>query len=442
MSRPPDPVLTLPHDAALERELVGSILVRAEAMDEVVPILPTPSAFCHAGCGKVYETALRLYRDGQPVTLVSVGHALHAGGGIVDLGPTAGLAHDFLAGLARDAATPWHAAYFARKVKALETARSMIFLGRQMAEDAQKLAGEPDELRADYERRLFELGEAATHDQPKGNAEVMSRVYDRLEAYEKGERVGIDTGFVDLDAVLNGLRDGELIVLAGRPGMGKSKLAGNVVVNIAKAGVPAALFNLEMSNEEVAERFACAESRVDHFALRNGKVDGDARRRVAVAVGQLRELPIFWHDRPSLRPSELLSHLRRLKRKHGIGLAVVDHLLLMGNDQRHHSQNDRIGEISRMLKLTAKEVRLPVIALCQMNRGIDSRHDDMPRLSDLRDSGNIEQDADTVLFLHKKRGEQGASVQLVVAKQRNGPTTILHLYDDAKSYRFSNYAGE
>lgn len=436
MSKPPN-ILEPPNDKNLERDVLGAVMVHPEAMDEVLPILPTARSFYQDAHQRIYTAILELYQGGQPVTLTSVSHALLNADAVKDIGGYA-----YLAELVNCASTPWNATIYAKKVRSLETARALIYIGRRMADDAQKLRAEPDKLRAEFEQALFEIGVSNQQDHPKTMAEVMNSVLDRIDTYSRREKVGIETRFIDLDGVLGGLRPQELTVLAGRPGMGKSKLAGNIAVNVAKDGHPVATFHLEMSNEEVAERFACAESRVDHFALRNGKTDQDTQRRIMVAASEMRTLPIFWYDRTNLRPSELLSHLRRLKRKHGIELAIVDHLGLMDTDNPWRSPAERIGEISRMLKLIAKEARVHVLALCQMNRGIDSRHDDMPRLSDLRDSGTIEQDADTVLFLHRKRGEQLPTYDLYVAKQRNGPTTILHLYDDAKAYRFLNHAGE
>lgn len=436
MSQLPDPALIPPHDAELERAVLASVFEAPEAFDELQTSLAGPEAFHTALCRTIYGVLCRLNAAGKPLDLASVAREIDGQAG--DLGGWGALG-DLTTYAVRPATVPFHA----QQLRKLHLARQMAHFAETLTADVRGKF-DPDELRAWAERELFGMGEASLASRPKTCGEVMGKVLDRLEAYSKQQKVGLETKFVDLDGVLGGLREQELIILAGRPGMGKSKLAGNIALSLAKRGHPVVLFNLEMSNEEMGERFACAEARVDHFALRNGKVDDAARERVTKAAVAIQHYPLFWFDRPSLRPSELLSHLRRLKRRESIELTVVDHLLLLGNDQKHHSQNDRVGEISRMLKLAAKDVKIPVLALCQMNRGIESRHDDEPRLSDLRDSGNIEQDADTVLFLHKKRNAQVSdnTVDLVVAKQRNGPTTRLHLYDDAKSFRFTNYAGE
>jgi replicative DNA helicase len=434
MSRPPDLAAVPPHDANLERAVLGAVFENPGAFDELQTLLPGEDAFHNPLCRAAYAILKRRSAAGEPLDLPGVARELD--GRQDELGGWGALAE-----LVRFSCIPASLAYHAGQLRKLALARRLGYFAEQLAADVRAQA-DPDDLRAAAEKTLFTLGETATASKPKPCHEVMFAVMDRVDAYGRGERVGLETGFVDLDAVVGGFRPGEFIVLAGRPGMGKSKLAGNIAVNVAQRGQAVALFNLEMSNEEVAERFACAEARVDHFMLRNGRVDQDARDRVQRAAVALQGLPMLWFDRPSLKPSELLSHLRQLKRQHDLQLAVVDHLLLMGNDQKHSSQNDRVGEISRMLKLCAKEVGVPVLGLCQMNRGIESRTEDMPRLSDLRDSGNIEQDADTVLFLHKPRGDDVTPAhKLVVAKQRNGPTTLLHLHDDAKCYRFTNYAG-
>ena len=216
------------------------------------------------------------------------------------------------------------------------------------------------------------------------------------------------------------------------------------MTNLAQDGKAVLLFNLEMSNRETGLRIACAIANVDHYRLTHSLLTDGEKTRLNDACIQLGSLPIHWLDKPSLKPLELRSTLRRMKRRHGIELAVVDHILLMQPDAKNHrTRNDEVGEISRMVKLAAKESGVAILGLTQMNRAIEGRGDDPPRLSDLRDSGNIEQDADSVMFLHRKPHGEGeprpTTVDIYIAKQRNGPQGKATLFDRENCFRFENF---
>lgn len=430
-----------PHDLDLERNVLAAVFDNPETFDELRTILPGQNAFYGHLHRVIFGILSDLSAAGKPLDLPAVSTIIHDRGWQDELGPEGwGVLTEFCGAGISAAAVPYHA----QQLRKLYVARSLLALGSQMAGDVLRRRMDPDDLRAEFERQLFSLGESAVALKPKNSASVMNAVLDRLDAYSRRERVGLETGFIDIDNALGGMRPSELVILAGRPGQGKSMLAVNIATHLSTLDppVPVYLFNLEMSNEEVAERVVCAESGVDHFALRTGRLGKEQEEKALRAAMTLRSMPVLWQDRPSMKPSELLSCLRREKRKQGVKLAIVDHLLLMGNDQQHRTQNDRVGEVSRMLKLAAKEVGIPILALCQMNRGIDGRSDEMPRLSDLRDSGNIEQDADTVMFLHRQSSEQEENVStLFIAKQRNGPTAMIRLVANKKSFRFHNYAG-
>jgi replicative DNA helicase len=425
-----------PHDKDLERSVLAAVFDSPEAFDDLRSALPGPDAFYDFLHRTVFTSLCELAAEGKPLDLAAVSTNLHAKGLAEDVGGWGKLT-ELCGSPIRPAAIPEHA----DQLRKLHLARQLGYLGQHYASEAWNRKADPDELRAQFEKELFELGTSGSALKPKEMAEIMASVMDRIDAYSRGEKIGIPTGFIDVDNMIGGMAPGELIILAGRPGQGKSMLAVNIVTNLLENEVPSYLFNLEMGNEEVGERMVCAIASIDHFALRTGRLPADERDKALKVAMNLQSAPVVWQDRPTLKPSELLSALRLEKRKKGIKLAVVDHLLLMGNDEKYNTENDRVGEISRMLKLAAKDVGITVLALCQMNRAIDRRADEMPRLSDLRDSGNIEADADVVMFLHKQSSEPDGVSTLFIAKQRNGPTAMIRLVSNKKSFRFHNYAG-
>lgn len=429
----------MPQNIELEKCLVSSVMQDEDVLADVIEIVPDSEMLFHAGAREIYRAVLEMNAKGEARDLQLITQYLYINGRIKDAGGMEGVAEIFAC-----SPTKVHARYYAVKVRDTWMLRRLIYLGTDLARNASEFAGDANDIRADHEREIFALGDVGHESKVESSAQISHQVMDLIDAYGRNEKLGISFGFIDVDNIFCGMEPKSVTVLAGRPGGGKSKLAGNVIVNAAQNGVPVMLYSLEMTNREIGLRIACSLSSIDHFRLVHNQLTPKERIRLNDACNELGKLPIHWQDTPGMRPSELLASLRRMKRKHNIQLAVIDHMLLMQPDNRsHRSRNDEVGEISRMLKLAAKEVDIPILALCQMNRSVEGRSDDTPRLSDLRDSGNIEQDADNVIFLHRKAVGDGLSqpdtVDLHIAKQRNGPQGKVTLLDRANCYRFENW---
>jgi replicative DNA helicase len=273
----------------------------------------------------------------------------------------------------------------------------------------------------------------------------LMELYDNtLERRERGGgMVGTSTGYMDLDKMLDGLQRGDLITLAGRPGMGKSALANNIAVNVAKLGKVVGIFNLEMSNEQILQRMVAGETGVSLRNIRRGELSADEWKLFGEATGRLSNMKIFIDDTPGLRPSQLRARCRRIYAEHGLDLIVIDYLGLMEGDGNYQNQTALISYISRQLKLLAKELHTPVLALSQLSRAVEQRADKHPVLSDLRDSGSIEQDSDAVIFIYRddyynELSDRPNIVDVDIAKQRNGPTGIVNLYWKQAATLFRN----
>lgn len=427
----------LPKNVELEQTLVSQAMQSREAFGEASEIVPHEDRFSHAGCRTIWRALRELNAKGEPWDLPLLAAYLGRTHQLADAGGYAAITDIFSKSL-----TTTQAAHYAVKVNDLWQLRAMVLIGQDMARDAAEMSGgTAEEIRAKYEQQLFGLAENGLTAKAITSKELSEEVEERMQRIMNGEKAGFATGFIDIDNVFNGMTPKSVTLLAGRPGGGKTKLAVNVAQYLAEQGTRIAFYSLEMANVELGLRVATAISGIDSHLMLHNRLTREQWQSMLAANSVLAKYPIYWQDKPGLRPTELIASLRRMKRRHGIQLAIVDHILLMQPDQRMgRSRNDEVGDISRMVKLAAKEIDIPILALCQMNRGIEGRND-APRLSDLRDSGNLEQDADNVIFLHKPKEEaQGDIVDIYIAKQRNGPTGKCSLFDRKGVFRFENAA--
>jgi len=426
------PSVELPVSDQFERCMVSCALQDKDALAEVMGVIPLADMLYHPLPKMAYNAAIELNLQGKGIDLVLLEDYLKRTGNEVE--------HEALSSLFHAMKTFDNVLDYANLVLEEWMTRQMGQIGVELTEESLSTVS-PKETLSNYEQRLGRLSEAGDDGKPQTSKQVSDDVAELVKGYRSGSGFGIGFGIPSVDKVFYGMAPSSVTILAGRPGGGKSKLAGNVLANLAKGGMPIMVYNLEMTNKKVGLRIACSLAEVNHYQLVNRYITDEQNDRLNDAIDFMATLPIHWQDKPGLKPMELRASLRRMKRKHGIQLAVIDHVLLMQTDKStsHRTRNDEVGEVSRMVKLCAKETEIPILALCQMNRGIENRND-CPRLSDLRDSGNIEQDADNVLFLHKPKGEDDQNsnniVELHIAKQREGPQGVVDLLDRREIYRF------
>ncbi|MEW6031917.1 MAG: replicative DNA helicase [Bacillota bacterium] len=463
-----------PHNTEAEQSVLGSILLDREAVAAAIELL-SPEDFYQDVHQIIYRTVVKLYDENRIVDVVTLGEALRQQGELERVG---GLT--YLTTLARTVPTAANVRHYAEIVEAKATLRNLISTGTKIVGKAYEASEDPKVLLDQAEQMIFDIAQRGLKRPYNILKHLLVKAYERLERiYDTGARVtGVPTGFQDLDDLTSGLQPSDLVILAGRPSQGKTTFAINIAQNVAvrhKIGV--GLFSLEMSAEQLAIRFMASEGGLNSMRLRAGKLKGNDFDLLSKAMGVLAEAPIFVDDSPSLSALELRARARRMKRDHNVGLVIVDYLQLMRGNWRTENRQQEIAEISRALKALARELEVPVLALSQLSRAVETRPDRRPQLSDLRESGAIEQDADVVSFIHVppdnsksrdrfgrefkitreegsdvrrldiRRGGRSASYELtdefnlaeiIIAKQRNGPTGSFYLFFSKDVGRFGN----
>ena len=430
-----------PNSAEAEQSVIGSMLMDRDAIVEVADIL-VKEDFFYSQYGMLFEAMVNLYNEGKPVDLLTVSEKLKAMGA-----PEAVSNMEYIGDILAVVPTSSHAKQYAKIVQDKSTLRKLIKFSEKMTE--QCYAGRTDvtDLLEESEKGLFDII------QKRGGGEefvpfpeIMLRVMNTIEESERrGSKVtGVPTGFVDLDEKLSGMHGSELILIAARPAMGKTAFALNIAQNAAmKANVPCAIFSLEMSMEQLATRMLAMDSMVDSQAIRTGQLVDSDWEKIMESTYRVGSLPMFIVDTPGITIAELRSRCRKLKQTQDIGLIIIDYLQLMNGSGRSESRQQEISEISRSLKKLARELDVPVIALSQLNRAVDSREDHKPVMSDLRESGAIEQDADVIMFIYRddyynKESTKPGIADIIVAKQRNGSTGPVELVWLGKYTKFAN----
>ena len=420
-----------PHSIEAEQSVLGGLLLESQAWDLVSDRL-VDEDFYRQDHRLIYQAIRRVYDQGRPCDLITVAESLEQS---EELDRAGGMA--YLGLLAGGVASAVNIAAYADIVRERAIARHLIDVGSHIAESGFHPQGRPiAELLDEAEARVFEIAERGARAR-SGFASIkdlLPTVVERLDAlYRSGVAMtGVSTGFTDLDRMTSGMHPAEMIIVAGRPSMGKTSFAMNMVESVAiRARQPVAVFSMEMPAEQLALRMISSLGRVDAHRVRTGQLHDDDWPRVTSAVTLLGESGIFIDDTPSLSPLDLRARARRLKRQHGLGLIVVDYLQLMQVPGARDNRVLEISEISRSLKALAKELSVPVIALSQLNRSLETRPNKRPVMSDLRESGAIEQDADVILFIYRDEvytedGADKGKAEIIIAKQRNGP--IGHLF--------------
>jgi replicative DNA helicase len=435
-----------PQHIEAEESLLSAILVDNTALLEVVETL-TPSDFYRTAHQKIFAAMSDLFERGEPVDVVTLNNSLKEKGQLEVVGGPA-----YLARLLDAVPLAVNAQHYARIVHDKAVLRRLIEKANAITKRCFQEQGGADDIIDFAEASIFEVTEKKARQAFYPLSKLIDSNIDFLEEKQKNKSLvtGVPTGFSHIDNLTSGLQNSDLIILAARPSMGKTALALNIARNAAvDAGVPVAIFSLEMSKEQLSLRLLCAEARIDSSRLRSGFFSMEDWERLTDAAGVLSAAPIFIDDSPSLSAMEVRAKARRLKMDKNIGLIIIDYLQLMQARGSAERRDLEISEISRSLKALAKEINLPVVALSQLNRMLEQRNDRRPRLSDLRESGALEQDADVVAFIYRdevynkeENNPHKGTAEIILAKQRNGPIGEVRLTFLSVYTRFENMAPE
>ncbi len=437
-----------PQAVELEQAVLGALLIHPESLDLVVNKL-RPKDFYKRAHQLIYEAIIDLYKKADPIDLLTVSEQLLKMGQLENVGGRVKVVE-----LSEQVATAANCEYHAQIVREKAILRRLIDAAENVLKESYDVAAEPHEMLDRTEQAIFEISEFHDRRDIEQLKDLLPGTFDIIEELQKagGRFRGIPTGFTELDDKLSGLHNGDLIVIAGRPSMGKTAFALNIAEHIAiREKKPAALFSLEMSKEQLVFRLLCSAARVDSHALRTGRLKSSEWPRLSAACGPLDESEIWIDDTPSMSILELRGTARQLKRRNNIGLVIVDYLQMMQGPANAESRQQEISAISHGLKALAKELEIPVLALSQLSRAPEQRGGDRrPQLADLRESGAIEQDADVVMFIYRperydiKKDKDGRSVEniaeVIISKQRNGPTGVVRLMFNKEYVRFENMA--
>jgi replicative DNA helicase len=431
-----------PQNLDAERCVLGSMLRDNEVIDVVTQILSAESFYLDAH-RKIFQAISDLHnRGGQPVDLVLLDEELRKRGQLEDVGNVI-----YIAELWDAAPTAANAEYYAKIVRDKGIVRSLIHAGTEILRDAYEQSQPAEELLEDAERKILDVAQMGIAGQTITLEQAITETYRRIDDRATGKQKagGLPTGFVDLNEITAGLHDSELIIIAARPSVGKTAFSLGIVRNvIVDEREPVFFVSLEQSRIELAERLLCAQARVDSHRMRKGTLSSDDMDRLIDAGGVLRNAKLFIDDSPVQSMLRIAANARRLKLRQGIKLVVVDYLQLIEPDNRRDPRQEQVAQISRRLKALAKELQIPVLALAQVNRASEDRQDHRPRLADLRESGSIEADADTVMLLHRpdryEPGQHEGIVEVIIAKQRNGPTGEITLAYLKQYMRYEDYA--
>lgn len=431
-----------PHSREAEESVIGAVLLSEDAVNEVMDRIH-PEDFYIPAHQAIFESIRELFDSSQAIDAVTVSHALQRKGELDKIGGV-----QYLTRLVDIVPSTSNVAYYAGIVEEHAKRRDLIRAGASVTEYAFDIDDEISAVLDRAEQAVLGVAERRASQTLLEVGPLFQGVLEQIELLEQqgNDVTGLATGFVDLDRILAGLQPANLVIIAGRPAMGKSSLALNIATNAAVAGQPVAIFSLEMSKEEIVQRILSSVGKVDSTKLRSGQL-GPLWQRVVDAAGRMYKAPIFIDDSPVVTVTDIRAKCRRLKRKKGLGLIVVDYLQLMeshGDNRRYENRQQEIAQISRNLKNLARELEVPIVAASQLNRSLESREDKRPRLADLRESGSLEQDADVVMFVyrheyyHPEDQDKKGIAEVIVAKQRAGSTGTVEMTFQGEFTRFAN----
>lgn len=444
----------LPYNFEAEVNLLGSIMLMPDVCDDIVNIVRAEDFF-DVSHRTLFTHLMDMHNAGNKIDLTLLRERLVAHDDFETVGGAAGLAQIFTS-----VPTPAHAVYYANIIREKAILRNVIETCSEVISHAYTPAEKSEAVLNSAEQRIFAIRESRQSNSLAKLDEVLSVAIERLEKRSRGEALAgtVETGFTDLDKLTGGLHASELVILAARPSMGKTAFAMNIAENVVtRARKPVLFVSLEMAAVELTERMMCSHGRVNGHRLRNGTLDSSERQRLVRVAGELAQAPLFIDDSPTRNVSEIAGAARRILRSQGeLGLVVIDYLQLIQPDNSDDSRQEQVAKIARRLKGLARELKVPILCLSQLNRQTEDSRDHRPRLSHLRESGAIEQDADVVMFVHRpeyytRNEEDGENnrgeAMIIVGKQRNGPTddvplTFLHdfaRFEDRAADRYEDF---
>ncbi|WP_153143347.1 MULTISPECIES: replicative DNA helicase [Nesterenkonia] len=433
---------TPPQDMVAEQSVLGGMMLSKDAVADVVEVLKGHD-FYRPAHELIYDAIVDLYGRGEPADVVTISDHLTKRQELQRAGGPA-----YLHNLAQSVPTAANAAFYGEIVRERAILRRLVEAGTKIAQLGHTADGEVESIVDEAQAEIYNVAENRQSEDYVALSEVLVPTIDEIEtnANHDGGLTGIPTGFRDLDDLTHGFHGGQMIIVAARPAMGKSTLA----LDFARAaavtnGMTAAFFSLEMGRNEIAMRLLSAEAKIQFQDLRKGDIRDDDWDKMSLAVDKLNEVPLFIDDSPNMSLMEIRAKCRRLKQKNNLKVIVLDYLQLLSSGKRVESRQQEVSEFSRTLKLLAKELDVPIVALSQLNRGSEQRTDKRPQVSDLRESGSIEQDADMVLLLHReevydKESPRAGEADIIVAKNRNGPTKDIVVAFQGHYARFQDMA--
>ncbi|OPX82966.1 MAG: Replicative DNA helicase [Pelotomaculum sp. PtaB.Bin013] len=418
-----------PQNIDAEQSVLGAILLDREAVYKAMKLVQ-PDDFYREDHRLIYEAMLALNENSRPVDLITVSEQLRQQGNLEKSGGVA-----YIASLAEMAPIAANVEYYARIVEEKSLLRTLIQLSTRIAGMGYDESEEPEKLIAEAERMIMELGSKRVTGAFFSIKDILLDTLTHMEfLYNNRDSItGVPTSFSDLDKICHGLQPSDLVILAGRPSMGKTSLGMCIGYSAAlKHNVPAAIFSLEMSKEQLVQRILCAEAKIDQQRLRNGSLEEGDWQALHDVAGKLAKAPIFIDDTPAITIRQIRAKARQLQVEKGLGLIIIDYLQLMQGTRRSENRQQEIADISRALKGLAKELNVPVLALAQLSRAVEQRQDKRPIMSDLRESGALEQDADLVMFIYRDEyynpdSEKKGIAEIIISKHRNGPVGTVEL---------------
>ncbi len=428
-----------PHNIEAEQSILGALLIDRDALSEVSGKLK-PYVFYLEKHKEIYEAIVSLYEESLPVDIVTVSDMLSKRGTLDKVGNM-----DYIAQLASSVVTTANVSHYVSIIQDKALLRDLINSSGKIVDLGYQATMEGVEVLNEAEKSVFDISQGLNRTGLEHINTLLDTTFSQLEelCVNKGDLTGVPSGFVDLDRKTSGFQKSDLVLVAARPAMGKTSFVLNVAVNAALRGFPVAVFSLEMSRIQLVNRILALESMVELEKMRTGRLDTEDWQKIGYSLGPLSKSPIYIDDNASTNTMEMMSKLRKLKLERGLGLVIIDYLQLMEGRKKSDNRQQEISEISRSLKIMAKELEVPIIALSQLSRAPEQRADHRPILSDMRESGAIEQDADMVIFLYRddyynEETDKKNVVELIIAKHRNGSTGAVDLAWIPEYTKFGN----